>query len=205
MSDFDLDRLGDVWRQQPDPAETERIRKAAATVARRARLAQVIDIGAALVISAVVILIVVANPRPGIVLIGAAAILVLLGSNVRLRRLRQVELETLTGSTEDMIDQSIRRIETTLRYRYFSLLAVGPGLRIGIILGAGAGGNRLAALFPPLGEIMRHRYLLEGIFDGVILIAALLAVRSIGRSRKELGLLRAMREAFRRERESTGP
>ena len=47
MSDFDLDRLGDVWRQQPDPEEVARLQKSAAAVARRARLAQVIDIGAA--------------------------------------------------------------------------------------------------------------------------------------------------------------
>ena len=45
MSDFDLDRLGDVWRQQPDPAEMERLQKSAAAVARRARRAQVVDVG----------------------------------------------------------------------------------------------------------------------------------------------------------------
>ena len=33
MSDFDLDRLGDVWRQQPDPAEMERLRRTAIAVA----------------------------------------------------------------------------------------------------------------------------------------------------------------------------
>ena len=37
MSDFDLDRLGDVWRQQPDPAEMERLQRTAAAVSRRAR------------------------------------------------------------------------------------------------------------------------------------------------------------------------
>ena len=44
MTDFDLDRLGDVWRQQPDPAEMERLQRSAAAVSRRARWAQLVDI-----------------------------------------------------------------------------------------------------------------------------------------------------------------
>ena len=44
MSDFDLDRLGDVWRQQPDPAEMERLQRTAIAVARRARLSAILDI-----------------------------------------------------------------------------------------------------------------------------------------------------------------
>lgn len=206
MSDFDLDRLGDVWRQQPDPAEMERLRKSAAAVSRRARLAQVIDIGAALAVSAVVVLLVAANPKLGTVLLGAAAILVLLGSNIRLRRLRQVELQTLAGSTEDMLDQSIQRLEATLRYRWFTLAAAGPALLIGMMMGARSGGsNRLVALFPPLGEIMKHRFLLEGIIAAIVVVVGLLILRSIVRARRELQRLETMREVYRSERESTGP
>src|SRR5689334_22990125 len=109
MTDFDLDRLGDVWRQQPDPAEMARLQKSAADVAQRARVTQVTDIVVALVVAAVVIFLVASNPKPGTIALGTAAILVLLGSNIRLRRLRQVELQTLAGSTEDMLDQSIQR------------------------------------------------------------------------------------------------
>lgn len=206
MTDFDLDRLGDVWRQQPDPAEMERLQKSAATVARRARRAQVIDIGAAVAVSLIVILLVASNPKLGTMLIGAAAIVVLLGSNVRLRRLRQVELQTLAGSTEDMLDQSIQRIEATLRYRWFTLVAAGPTFLIGTTMGAGSGGsNRLATLFPQLAELMKDRLLLFGVGALIFLVMALLILRSIVRSRRELRRLETMREAYRRERESTGP
>lgn len=206
MSDFDLDRLGDVWRQEPDPAEMERLRKSAAEVARRARLAQVVDMGGAVAVSAAVILLVASNPKLGTVLMGAAAILVLLGSNIRLRRLRQVELRTLAGSTEDMLDQSIQRLQAMLRYRWFSLAAVGPALLIGYLMGAGSGGsNRLVALFPALGEIMKDRFLLFGIGAAIFLVVGLIILRSIVRTRRELQRLETMREAYRSERESTGP
>ena len=98
MSDFDLDRLGDVWRQQPDPAEMERLQRTAIAVARRARLAAILDVCTAVAVAAVVIILVITNPRIQTVVMGSAAILVLLGSNLRLRKLRQVELKGLTGS-----------------------------------------------------------------------------------------------------------
>lgn len=205
MTDFDLDRLGDVWRQQPDPAEMARLQKSAADVARRARVTQVTDIAVALVVAAVVVFLVASNPKPGTIALGTAAILVLLGSNIRLRRLRQVELQTLAGSTEDMLDQSIQRLEATLRYRWFTLAAAGPALLIGMMMGAGSGGsNRLVALFPRLGEIMKDRFLLEGILAAIFVVLGLLIFRSIVRARRELQRLETMREAYRSERESSG-
>ena len=124
MTDFDLDRLGDVWRQQPDPAELERLQKSAATVARRARISQVTDIVVAVAVAAVVIFLVASNPRPVTVAVGGAAILVLLVGNIRLRRVRQIELKHLAGGTEEMLDQSIIRAETTVRHHRFSLLGL---------------------------------------------------------------------------------
>jgi TRAP-type mannitol/chloroaromatic compound transport system permease large subunit len=206
MTDFDLDRLGDVWRQQPDPAEMERLQKSAADVARRARVTQVTDIVVALVVAGVVIFLVASNPKPGTIALGAAAILVLLFSNIRLRRVRRIELQHLTGGTEEMLDQSVIRMETTLRYRWFTLAAAGPALLIGMMMGAGSGGsNRLVALFPRLGEIMKHRFLLEGMVAAIIVIVGLLTLRSIVRAKRELQRLKSMREAYRRERESSGP
>ena len=91
MIDFDLDRLGDVWRQRPDPAELEHLKRSADAVRRRARWAQLIDIVAALVVAAVVLLLVLSNPKADTLLVGGAAILMLLGTQVRSRRLRQRE------------------------------------------------------------------------------------------------------------------
>jgi O-antigen/teichoic acid export membrane protein len=201
MTDFDLDRLGDVWRQQPDPAEMERLQKTAATVARRARLSQILDVLTAVAVSAVVVFLVASNPKLDTLLIGAAAILVMLASSIRLRKVRQVELRNLTGSTEDMLDQSIDRVETTLRYRRFSLMAVGPALVAGLLVAYFARGG---ALFAHLGDwpLLRILWVLIAVF--VIVTGMGFAWRALRRGNKELERLRAMREAYRRESESTG-
>ena len=138
MSDFDLDRLGDVWRQQPDAAEMERLQRSAAAVRRRARLSQIVDVVVAVAVAGVVIVLVLSNPRSEAFVMGAAAILVLLYSNFRLRKLRQVELRILSGSTEDMLDQSIERVEKTIKHNRFTLIAMGPGIIIGALFGSAA-------------------------------------------------------------------
>jgi hypothetical protein len=201
MSDFDLDRLGDVWRQQPDPAEMERLRKSAAAVARRARITQVTDVVAAIAVAAVVMYLVATNPRPGTVVMGGAAILILLLSNIRLRKVRRIELERLSGSTEEMLDQSINRVETTLRHLRLSIVCFPLMLLVGALVGYTSQGHRildasrglpLRSLLAPLGVI-------------IILGVILFCIRAVGRSRRELERLRAMREAYRREQDPGAP
>jgi hypothetical protein len=201
MSDFDLDRLGDVWRQQPDPAEMERLRRSAAAVARRARLAQVIDIGAALAVSTVVILLVASNPKLDTFLMGAAAILVLLGSNIRLRKLRRIELMHLTGSTEEMLDQSITRVETTLRHHRFGLIGIVPAFVVGTLVAYATQGR---AMFPALQSWSTFRIFWVIAAFGLVGVAMVYSFRSMQRGKRELERLKAMREAYSREREFTG-
>lgn len=199
MTDFDLDRLGDVWRQEPDPEEMARLQRSAAAVARRARITQVIDIVAALAVAAVVIFLVASNPKAGTVLVGGAAILVLLISNIRLRRVRRIELEHLTGGTEEMLDQSIARVETTVRHHRFSLIGLVPAVLVGALVAYGSQGRLLSET---QGWPMRGLLLPVGIL--VVLGAVAFSARAMRRGRRELERLRAMREAYRRERESTG-
>lgn len=201
MTDFDLDRLGDVWRQQPDPAEMERLQRTAAAVARRARFTQVIDIAAALAVALVVIFLVASNPKPGTVVIGGAAIVVLLFSNIRLRKVRRIELGHLSGGTEEMLDQSINRVETTLRNHRFGLIGVVPAVAVGFLVANGSQGRNLLPFTPD--SWLRSLLLPLGVL--VVLGAAALTVRAMRRARRELARLRAMREAYRRERESTAP
>jgi hypothetical protein len=203
MTDLDLDRLGDVWRQQPDPAELERLQRSAAAVSRRARRSRVIDMVATLAVAAVVILLVLTNPKTETFVIGSAAILVLLGSNIRLRKLRQVELRSLTGSTEDMLDQSIDRIETTLKHDRLSLIAGGPYLLIGLVFAASADSSALGDLFPTLQALNLSRALWSGLVIFALAIAALFLAFRMRRGRRELERLRTMREAYRHEHEST--
>ena len=199
MTDFDLDRLGDVWRRQLDPAEMERLQRTAAGVSRRARFSQILDIFGAVAVAVMVVFLVWTNPRLETFLMGGAAIVVLLGSNIRLRKIRQVELRGLTGSTEDMLDQSIDRLETTLKHKRFSLIAIGPALVIGLLLAwaAGAYPGMLAA--PPALRLVL-RGMTFAVLAGVVVFLAI----AIRRERRELDRLRAMRESYRLERESAG-
>jgi uncharacterized membrane protein YqjE len=198
MSDFDLERLGDVWRQQLDPAEMERLQQSAAAVSRRARFSQILDIVASVAVSVVVIFLVWTNPRLETLLMGGAAILVLLGSNIRLRRIRRVELRSLTGSTEDMLAQSIDRLETTLKHKRFSLIAIGPALVIGLLLAWVAGANPGVLIAPTLRLVWR------GTTFAVLAGVVVFLVIAMRRERRELDRLRAMRESYRLERESAG-
>lgn len=197
MTDFDLDRLGDVWRRQPDPAEMARLQRTAAAVSRRARFSQIFDVVAGAAVSAVVIFLVWTNPRFETFLLGAAAIFVLLVSNMRLRKLRQVELRSLTGSTEDMLDQSINRLETTLKYKLFSLIAIGPALVVGFLLAWAAGANPGVTVAPALRLVWR------GTTFAVLAGGVVYLVLAIRRERRELQRLRAMRESYRLEGESS--
>jgi hypothetical protein len=200
MTDIDLERLGSVWRQQPDPEELERLQRSAAAVSRRARLAQFVDIGAAVAVALVVMLLVISSGRMDTVAMGGAAILVLLVSNVRLRRLRQIELRSLTGSTEDMLDQSIERVENTLKYQRFSLIAIGPGLLVGYLL-AWSTDRSMGSLREVLANAPGVGRLWMGAWILVFAAIAVYAFTAMRRSRRELERLTAMREIYRRDGE----
>jgi len=200
MTDLDLDRLGDVWRQQPDPAEMERLRRTAAAVAGRARFARIVDIGGAIAIAAAVIALVASNPTIKTSAVGVAAILILLVGNIRQRRVRQLELRSLNGSTEDMLDQSIERIETTLRHNRFLLIIAGPATLVGGVFVTIVGPDVHSVFGTALGS-PNMRVVGLAAFAG--LVAYLLV--AIRRHRRELGRLRAMRESYRQEREKSAP
>jgi Flp pilus assembly protein TadB len=199
MSDFDLDRLGDVWRRQPDPAEMEKLQRTAAAVSRHARLAQIVDIGAAVAVAGVVILLVVNNPHLNTFVLGAAAILILLFSVVRQRQLRGVELRSLTGSTEEMLDQSIERVATTRKRNLFGMISMGPGIAIGLLFASAVfphSGNRFAIMIANSGL---HPAVIPAIIIAIILATVVWLIRSIRSSDRELERLRTIRDAYRRE------
>jgi len=205
MSDFDLDRLGDVWRQQPDPAEMERLQRTAIAVARRARLAAILDICTAVAVAAVVVILVITNPKTQTVVMGSAAILVLLGSNIRLRKLRQVELKGLTGTTEDMLDQSIARVETTLRHHKFTLYGTPPIFLVTWLGFAATEAPRHDSILGSLRDIPGFRPILLGAAIAGAVALAIFLIVSIRRGRRELNRLNAMRDAYRQERDAAAP
>ena len=203
MTDLDLDRLGDVWRQQPDPAEMERLQRTAAAVSRRARFARIVDIAGARSrprrrrCSGLVSIRDVRDRRTG----RRRASCLLLASNIRQRRLRRIELRSLTGSTEDMLDQSIERVEDKLKYERFCLFAVTPFLVVGYVAAS--------ALRPESGIVKQVLGASRDLWVPIFVILAGVAATtlyfalSMRRGRQELERLRALREACREERAST--
>lgn len=199
MTDFDLERLGDVWRQDPDPAEIERLRRSAEGVARRAQQAQIAEATLAVVVSGVVLVLALSNPRPATLLVGAMAIALMLSSSIRQRKLRRLELKGLTGSTENMLDQSIARLRATLKRAKLALFSVPPGLALGLGFGAaldGDGGSgRLARAtgiwWSPHAFVLVIGVLLISMFAHYYFV--------IRRNRNELERLIAMREVFSEE------
>jgi len=199
MSDFDLERLGDVWRQQLDPAEMERLQRTAAMVSRRARLANIVDVGAAVIVSGVVILLVSKNPTIGTFLMGAAAIVVLLYSNLRQRRLRQVELRGLTGGTEEMLNQSIERVEATRKRNWFGVIMLGPAFAVGMLFASFVAPDSGEQYLPAMIADSGPRSLVLTIAIFALLAAFFLLIRSIRSAGRELGRLITLRDAYRRE------
>ena len=202
MSDIDLERLGDLWRQEPDPAEMAELRRSADSARRRARWGQSVDAVAAVLVGAVVLLLVAANATVETVIGGGATILILLASQIRQRRLRQIEIKALSGGAEEMLDQFSQRAEATLKRQRFSLFALAPALLAGFLLGTllerQPGESVVAELVSGSWD---RRLLLVFIPAALIVAMTVYLLRNMRRTREELERLHVMRKAYRQERE----
>lgn len=199
MSDFDLDRLGDVWRQEPDPSELLSLQRSAAAVQRRARWRRLIDIVVAITVAVVVMFLVWQNPKKETFTVGACAMLILLYGHHRQRRLREEEMRSLTGSAKDMIDQSIGRIEATVRYHRLSLFGIGPAFLVALLFSALA--DRGGAVFAGLREMPWFRVFWIGTWLATVALVVIYVILAIRKGRAELARLNAMRDAYRKEEE----
>lgn len=199
MTELDLDRLGDVWRQRPDPKEMEELQRAADAVSRRVRWGQRLDIVAALLVGGVVLFLAISSPRSEALVVAGGLILVLLVSQIRSRRFRQEELRSLTGMTEEMLDQSIARLQATLKRIRQQLLLIVPGLLFGLAMAAQIDDGFYHQLMPDpaSGTILSVAALLLLALGGSWLFRTLRSVR------QETARLVALRDAYRRERAST--
>jgi hypothetical protein len=205
MNDFDLDRLGDVWRQQLDPAELEALRRSAEAVRRRARWSQVIDVAAALVVIGVVLFLALSNPEKDALVVGGTAIVVLLYGLVRQRRLREAELRGLTGSAEEMLDQSIVRVQAALKRAKFGALIMPPAFVLGLAFGYLT--DRRSPGDPPswyYGQPGLAAVVLV-LACGSLAVATFFLARSMRKGRQELERLTGLREAYNKEGEHVSP
>ena len=202
MNDLDLDRLGDVWRQRPDPEELDELKRAAEAVRRRAKWSQVVDVVAAVAVAGVVLFLVLSNPTTDTLLVGGAAILILLVSQIRSRRLRQQELRSLTGSVEQMLDQSIERVQATLKRARSGLIFLVPGVLLGYFVAF--------VVERRSGTEISERFNAQPGLSTIIYVVAVLAiigafvqvVRTLRQSRRELARLKALRDSYRQEQDT---
>jgi hypothetical protein len=201
MTDFDLDRLGDVWRQQPDAAEMAALQRTAETVARRARQAQIADAALAILVSALVLILALTNAKPATMLLGGAAIALMLVSSIRQRRLRRLELESLSGGTEEMLEQSIARTKATIKRSRTGMLALPPAIVIGIGFGA-ALDDGTSGLVDRFGADPWMPLAAAAAIVAVIGAGLVHYLRAIRMNRGELARLETLRDAFRRDREA---
>jgi hypothetical protein len=141
MSDFDLDQHRRRLEASPDPAEMEKLQRTAAAVSRRARLGQIVTSAprsrspASSSSSSSAIPAQHLRPR-------RATILILLFSVFRQRQLAPPSCG-LTGSTEEMLDQSIERARHPQAQLFGTISMVGPGDRLLLRLRRlPAGGNQ---------------------------------------------------------------
>jgi hypothetical protein len=99
-----------------------------------------------------------------------------------------------------MLDQSIVRVATTLRHLRVSVI----GFPVAAVAGALVAYVSLDRRIFDAAQDWPYRSLLMPLGIVVVVGVMVFALRAIRRGKKELERLETMREAYRRERESTG-
>ena len=199
MNEFDLDRLARVWQEEPPKAEIAWLEKNALLARRRARSGQWLEAAFAIAVAAIVVVLVLIRPAAETVAAGGGALILLLMSQRRQRRLRAHELESLSGSTEDMLDQSIARARAAEKRGWLGLISIGPATALGLLLAhtvLGHPGSRLIS-----EDIARGRTaLIASILVVSMVLHLILAIR---RNRAEFVRLVTLRDAYRGEENRT--
>lgn len=204
MSDIDLDRLGDLWRAEPDAEELRALRRAARKARIRGRVAAAFELALAGVMIVALIGVVLINPQPRTGLAASAVILLLLYSQTRQRRFRQIELKSLTGDTATIIDQSVERVEAKLKRTRLGLLMTGPAVVFGFLLAFALDVDGSGEMLRGMWGDGRTRTAASAVAIMVVLIAIAQTVTGFRQSKRELRRLRELQSSYRRER-AAGP
>jgi hypothetical protein len=198
VSDLDLERLGELWRGDPQPEAIEELRRAAAAAKRRGPVKTMLDYALAVVMAAAVLFIIAVDRQVDTAFVGAVALLMLIFGQLRQRRFRRLELESLSGDTSSMIDQSIERVEATFKHASQGLLLLPPAITLGIVLGF-VSDDATRPFFSRLGDNPLSALLLAAIMFIALPAMVVHLILTKRRSRRELERLHALREAYRKE------
>jgi hypothetical protein len=205
VNEFDLDRLGSLWRTEPGAEELSKLRRSAESARRRAYWTSLLDYGLAAIAVSTVLMILAFNPNFEAILVGAAAVVVAIMSLTGRKRARRIELQSLAGDTESMLETSIAAVETRLKRSKSGLMVLGPSILLGVLFGfivdKGGGGAALPTLE---GEAWRGM-VVRGLLIFIIGLTTIQLILSVRRSRAELDRLFQLQEAYRLEHEATPP
>jgi Mn2+/Fe2+ NRAMP family transporter len=201
VTDFDLERLGELWREQPDPEEVERQRLAAREVARKARRAELAENVLAALTLLVILAVVSINPGTVSYGLGVLTAFLIVSSQLRQRRFRRAEIVSLTGETPTMLDRAIVRLEATLRRTRFGMLVIGPATAVGAFFALSVDrpgeGTRILTFSQGTASVVII------ILSTVVLLATILHLHStMKKSQAELDRLRELRESYRVEQDA---
>lgn len=131
-------------------------------------------------------------------------ILLLLYSQTRQRRFRQIELKSLTGDTATIIDQSVERVEAKLKRTRLGLLMTGPAVVFGFLLAFALDVDGSGEMLRGMWGDGRTRTAASAVAIMVVLIAIAQTVTGFRQSKRELRRLRELQSSYRRER-AAGP
>jgi hypothetical protein len=205
VNDFDLDRLGSLWRTEPEAGEIRELKRSADLARRKAYWTSLLDYGLASIAVGTVLLILGFNPKLEAVLVGGTAVVVAIMSLTGRKRARRIELQSLAGDTESMLETSIAAVEARLRRSKSGLMVIGPSILLGVLFGfivdKGGGGATLPTLE---GEAWRG-LVVRGLLIFIIAVTVIQLILSVRRSRAELYRLFQLREAYRLEHEASPP
>lgn len=203
MTDFDLDKLGELWRKEPDADEMRALQRSAERVMHRAKLAQIMDTVLTGLAAGIVLMLVAYNPSVRTAVVGMAAILIMLWTQIHRRRLRQWELQSLASDPQTMIERSILRLQATLKRTFLGLLFIGPATILGVFFAftVEQAGQQQSLWLREAEPEVRKAVIAAGI--GMLGGVVVHAIRTLIRGRRELARLVNLRDAYRAEQQDS--
>lgn len=197
MTSPDFDELARLWTQEQSPEEERAFQLLARRVGRRARLWQVAEIAAGLVLILAVAAAMLTAADRSTLAVGALVVVAILWAGWK-RRLNAVAMLVDTAGCAAMLDSAVRNGRASLRRSRLGLMLLAPGYLLGALLKYSLQNDGVDGFLSAFAASLRGFW--PG-WAGLSLLAAILAylARSHLRMRREVARLEMMRDQYRAE------
>ena len=149
--------------------------------------------------AAIIIVLLVSNPRLETSLLGGATLLYMLYGTIRQRRLREIELRTLSGSTERMLDLMVARLEATVKRARLNLWSAVPGIAVGIGFGWALDRGTGSPLLTRFAASPLTAFIIAGTISVLAVLSVVHFTQALRRAKRELREITHIREDFQFE------